>query len=83
MILFLCNNGMSEPIKQSKIEASRSLPPISSKLGASPEDRELPVFPENENAVYFVVAVTGGAKAWGMSTNVLFLINKNSVINIM
>lgn len=73
MIWFLCNNGMSEPIKQSKIDATRSLQPISSKLGASLEDRDLPVFPENENAVYFVVAVTGGAKLWGMSTMFFFI----------
>lgn len=26
---------------------------------------ELPIFPERSDAVYFVVAVSGGAKSWG------------------
>lgn len=36
-------------------------------LGVSEVDghQRLPVFPERQDAVYFVVAVVGGAKAWG------------------
>lgn len=38
---------------------------IPEKLLGQPSDTNLPVFPERSDAVYFIVAVSGGAKAWG------------------
>lgn len=35
------------------------------KLLSQPGDTGMPVFPERSDAVYFIVAVQGGAKAWG------------------
>lgn len=37
-------------------------PLVHTDLKLSPEN--LPIFPERSDAVYFVVAVSGGAKAW-------------------
>lgn len=38
---------------------------IPEKLLAQPSDSNMPVFPERSDAVYFIAAVPGGAKAWG------------------
>lgn len=48
--------------KPLKIE---SLPIPESLLGSQSSDSSLPVFPERSDAVYFIVAVVGGAKTWG------------------
>lgn len=48
--------------KPLKIE---SLPIPELLLGSKSSDSSLPVFPERPDAVYFIVAVVGGAKTWG------------------
>lgn len=48
--------------KHLKIE---SLPIPELLLGSKSSDSSLPVFPERPDAVYFIVAVVGGAKTWG------------------
>lgn len=48
--------------KPLKIE---SLPIPELLLGLKSSDGILPVFPERPDAVYFIVAVVGGAKTWG------------------
>ncbi|XP_062544859.1 uncharacterized protein LOC134211716 isoform X2 [Armigeres subalbatus] len=40
-------------------------PKMEALLGQSPVDNKQPVFPERPDAVYFVVALHGGAKLWG------------------
>lgn len=48
----------AEPLLQSNVGQTISFTP---GLTAG----ELPIFPERSDAVYFVVAVSGGAKTWG------------------
>lgn len=58
--------GFSEPKTESLLQSNVRMPPgqtISFTPGQSAG--ELPIFPERPDAVYFVVAVSGGAKTWG------------------
>lgn len=41
------------------------LPVAEALVGSVSQVHDLPVFPERSDAVYFIVAVAGGAKAWG------------------
>ena len=57
---------ISEPKAASLLQSNVRMPPgqtISFTPGQSAG--ELPIFPERSDAVYFVVAVIGGAKTWG------------------
>jgi hypothetical protein len=60
MILFV--NGSSDNDDEPKVEALiQSKVPITSAQSSD----NLPIFPERNDAVYFVVAVAGGFKSWG------------------
>jgi hypothetical protein len=52
-----------EPLLQSNVRSSAGQTISFSPPGQAPG--ELPIFPERPDAVYFVVAVSGGAKSWG------------------
>jgi hypothetical protein len=51
-----------EPVLQSNVRL-----PAGQTISFTPGQPvgELPIFPERPDAVYFVVAVSGGAKSWG------------------
>ena len=51
----------TEPLLQSNV----GLPPGQTISFVPPPQAGLPIFPERTDAVYFVVAVSGGAKTWG------------------
>ncbi|KAL7022948.1 hypothetical protein ACKWTF_012435 [Chironomus riparius] len=59
-------NGESNNNDEPKIEAlSHAKIPITSSSSSSLTNGNYPIFPERTDAVYFVVAVSGGIKNWG------------------
>lgn len=56
----------NEPKAQPLVQSNTRQPAGSSiSFAAGQSAGELPIFPERADAVYFVVAVSGGAKSWG------------------
>lgn len=55
------NEPKIEALVQSnaRVSVGQKMPSFTGQPG------ELPIFPERNDAVYFVVAVSGGAKSWG------------------
>lgn len=47
------------------VNANEFGPKTEALLGQSSADNKQPVFPERPDAVYFVIALHGGAKIWG------------------
>jgi hypothetical protein len=68
LIWSLVSYGTRE-VNEPKAEALQANPrmPVNPAISfnAPLSNVNLPVFPERTDAVYFVVAVTGGAKSWG------------------
>lgn len=68
LIWSLVGDGMKD-LSEPKVEALQGNPrmPVNPAISfnAPLSNVNLPVFPERLDAVYFVVAVTGGGKSWG------------------
>lgn len=56
------DDGHGNRNSQSRKQHEKIMP---ENLLAQPSDLNMPVFPERTDAVYFIAAVPGGAKAWG------------------
>jgi len=64
-------NGELKDYHEPKVEAlvqqsnAQRLPPATGYTAGQPGAGLMPIFPERPDAVYFVIAVSGGAKVWG------------------
>jgi hypothetical protein len=66
LLLTLCFQATkpAADVQQKRNVLGPNLPKPEPLLGAGQPDTNLPIFPERPDAVYFIVAVKGGAKTW-------------------